>query len=76
VEPELGVEKPRGTHEELGVIKVEDLGHGLQVVVTFVEAVVGEADAVDASEALDEGNGVPLDVVVDDAIVVLKVLSF
>lgn len=37
VEPELGVEKPGGTDEDLGV--VEEDGLGLQVVVAFVEAI-------------------------------------
>ena len=41
-----------------------------------LNARVGGADAVDASEALDDAYRVPVDVVVDEPIAVLKVLTF
>ena len=36
---------------------------------------VGAADAIDAAEALDDADGIPVDVVVDEAVAVLKVLA-
>ena len=40
-----------------------------------LDAVVGRADAVDAAEALDDAHRVPVDVVVDEPVAVLKVLA-
>ena len=37
--------------------------------------VVRRADAVDAAEALDDADGVPVDVVVDEPVAVLEVLA-
>ena len=37
---------------------------------------IGRADAVDAAEALDDAHRVPVDVVVDEVVAVLKVLAF
>ncbi len=41
-----------------------------------LDAGVGRADAVDAPEALDDAHRVPVDVVVDQTVAVLKVLAF
>ena len=41
-----------------------------------LDGVTGAANAVNASEALDDADGVPVDVVVDEVIAVLKILAF
>ena len=40
-----------------------------------LDALVGRADAVDAAETLDDADGIPVDVVVDDGVAVLEVLA-
>ena len=45
-------------------------------VVDELDAGVPGADAVDTAEALDDADGIPVDVVVDDVVAVLKVLAF
>jgi len=37
---------------------------------------VARTDAIDTSEALDDADGIPVDVVIDQIVAVLKVLSF
>jgi hypothetical protein len=41
-----------------------------------LNGVVGAADPVDPAEALDDADGIPVDVVVDQVVAVLKVLAF
>ena len=41
-----------------------------------LDARVGRADAVNAPEALDDADGIPVDVVIDEEIAILKVLPF
>ena len=41
-----------------------------------LNGVVAALEAVDAPEALDDADGVPVDVVVDEVVAVLKVLAF
>ena len=41
-----------------------------------LDGCVLRADAVNAPEALDDADGIPMDVVVDHAVAVLQVLSF
>ena len=41
-----------------------------------LDALVGRAETVDAAETLDDADGVPVDVVIDDGVAVLEVLPF
>jgi len=41
-----------------------------------MNGVAGAADTVDTAEALDDANGIPVDVIVDEVVAVLKVLAF
>ena len=58
----------------LDVEVVVEVGDGPEV--DELDRVVARADAVDAAEALDDADRVPVDVVVDEQVAVLKVLAF